>query len=105
MTPFDDIMTSPEDLVDDDFDVSKFKYNKPNEESDKYDSENEIEIHIDDNEIRNYKPFIGKDWLEIDNKYMTYYNIDNKIDVSEINIELRDEYVILTNFDDKLYKE
>lgn len=106
-TPIDDIITSPEDLRDDDVDISKYKYNKPNEKTDIYDEKDEIEIHIndDDNEESNNKPFIGKQWLEIDNKYMTYYTIDEDIEVSDINISLRNGKILLKNINDELSTE
>lgn len=91
--PISDIFSHLEDN-DMNVNVDKYKY-----DPDK--SEEQIEIRIDP-DISSKKPYIGDKWLEIDNKYMTYFEIDDDLELSNLNIKLKNNKIIINRLNKEI---
>lgn len=74
--------------------VDKYKYD-PNT------SEEQIDIRISP-DVSGKKPYIGDRWLEIDNKYMTYFEIDDDLQLSSLNIKLKNSVVIIEDINKEI---
>lgn len=91
--PISDIFSHLEDS-DMSVNVDKYKYD-PNK------SEEKIDIRINP-DISSKKPYIGDKWLEIDNKYMTYFEIDDDLELSSLNIKLKNDVIIIESLNKEI---